>query len=428
MAYAKFADEVLILSSDGQMTQQGPPEAISWSDDLTNSEKAVASSTDDTAKVLTSQRSAVSATSAKEDEDQNLKQDSEFGLFKYYFQAMGFAFVPPFLLLQAAYAFSFKFPDVWLKWWSESEQANPGERTRMYMIGYVCLALSAITSMIGFLWVFLVVAVPRASSKLHQVLVATTMAAPLFFLTTTDSGTLLNRFSQDMSLIDMQLPFAFLMTLDGTVQSIAEGLLIALGSSWTPFLIPPTILVLYFLQRHYLRTSRQLRFLTIESKAPLYNNFTETLHGLVTLRAFRWQSKWLKRNERFLDRSQVAIYATFCLQRWLNLVLDLLVAACAVTVIVVATGLSDASSDGSLGVALVNVLSFSTTLTYFIQAWTELETSIGAVARIESFAEETPNENLLPETDEPPARWPSDGIIKFDDLTASYRSEIHPST
>ena len=45
---------------------------------------------------------------------------------------------------------------------------------------------------------------------LHERLLNTVMAAPLSFFTSTDVGTTLNRFSQDMTVIDTELPDALI--------------------------------------------------------------------------------------------------------------------------------------------------------------------------------------------------------------------------
>jgi ABC-type multidrug transport system fused ATPase/permease subunit len=57
---------------------------------------------------------------------------------------------------------------------------------------------------------------------------------------------------------------------------------------------PVLILAVYFLQKFYLRTSRQIRFLDLECKSPLYTHVAETLEGLSTIRAFGWQEAFMK--------------------------------------------------------------------------------------------------------------------------------------
>lgn len=183
----------------------------------------------------------------------------------------------------------------------------------------------------------------------------------------------------------------------------------------------PLLFVLYFyLQRGYLRTSRQLRFLDLEEKAPVYTQFLETLSGLATLRAFNWCAAAIEKNHELVDRSQRPFYLLIMVQRWLVLVLDLVTTALALIVVGFAVHLRGSVSVGLTGVSLVQLISLSETLNMLIQFWTSIETSIGAVARIKQFAEETGEENLPGEVHEPPASWPDRGEIVIEDLSASY--------
>ena len=54
--------------------------------------------------------------------------------------------------------------------------------------------------------------VPLSGEKFHFILLKTVLSAPMSFFVKTDSGVTLNRFSQDLQLIDMELPTAALNT------------------------------------------------------------------------------------------------------------------------------------------------------------------------------------------------------------------------
>lgn len=200
---------------------------------------------------------------------------------------------------------------------------------------------------------------------------------------------------------------------------IAEAALISSGASLVAVTIPPTVVILYVLQKFYLRTSRQLRFLDLEAKAPLYTQFTETLDGLHTIRAFGWEGAYQERNADLLNTSQKPYYHMYCIQRWLNLILDLLVAGVAVILVAIATQGRWVTSSGAIGVALNNVLGFNMSLSGLINSWTTLETSLGAISRLKNFEQETENENQPGETGEPPEDWPSKGAIVLENVTSS---------
>ena len=184
--------------------------------------------------------------------------------------------------------------------------------------------------------------------------------------------------------------------------------------------IPFLLIGLYLLQHVYLRTSRQLRFLDLEAKSPVYTQFIETLDGVSTIRAYGWEEASREKNIERLDASQKPYYLLYCLQRWLNLVLDLTVAALAIIVIALATSLRSSTSPGLLGISLNNVLNFNQSLSALVIFWTQLETSLGAIARVKSFEEQTEVEAKPEEDTEPPKNWPGDGRVEFRHVSASY--------
>jgi ATP-binding cassette subfamily C (CFTR/MRP) protein 1 len=196
---------------------------------------------------------------------------------------------------------------------------------------------------------------------------------------------------------------------------------IAVAAPFAAISFPVVGVTVYFIQRFYLRTSRQLRFLDLEAKSPLYTQFNEILEGLATIRAFGWQSFVVEKAKALLDRSQRPFYLLFAVQRWLTLVLDFVVAGVATILIVLVVALKGKLSAGYVGVAMLNVVLFSQSIKLLISFWTQLETHIGSVARIKNFTTETVAEDQETEDHIPALNWPSEGKVEFNDITAYHR-------
>jgi ATP-binding cassette subfamily C (CFTR/MRP) protein 1 len=280
-------------------------------------------------------------------------------------------------------------------------------------------------------------AIPKSGAGIHLILLTTVMHAPQSFFDKTDSGITLNRFSQDMTLVDGTLPGAVIISLQGicavTIKTVEQKLivlalfncfssaaLISLGSSYMALTIPVLFICLYLLQNVYLRTSRQMRHLDLEAKSPLYTNFLETLEGLSTIRAFGWEQRLMAVSNQRLDISQRPYYLMYCIQRWLNIVLQLLIGGMAVIVMGLAVSLRNSTSGGNLGIALTSILTFNTNVQFLLTWWTSLETSLGAIARTKNFAEQTPKEDRSCEVLVPASDWPAQGGIEFKNVSASY--------
>ena len=190
--------------------------------------------------------------------------------------------------------------------------------------------------------------------------------------------------------------------------------------------IPPLLIICYFLQKYYLRTSRQVRLLSIEAKAPLYQHLSETLSGVSTIRAFRWQDFFDKKNLSLVDDSQKCAYMLYMIQQWLTLTMDMLASGLVVLLMILIVFTKKSFDPGSSGTAIVTLMSFTQSLARLLKFWSLTESCLGAVSRIKTFTETVPSEasNKMPGSGltSNDGAWPSRGEIMFDQVVATYRS------
>lgn len=224
-----------------------------------------------------------------------------------------------------------------------------------------------------------------------------------------------------MTIVDGSLPLSLLQTILTIMQIFWNVGLLCYGAYYlTPF-IPVLFLAVYFIQKFYLRTSRQVRLLDLEMKSPLFSHFSETIEGLATIRALGWQNSLSSKFLSKLDSSQRPVYLLYCIQRWLAFSLDILVACLGVLLVAFSTQFRNHTSSAAIGIAMLNVLSFSSYLKQLVEFWTQLETSIGAIARLSQLQKDVkPEESPLESLGTVPAGWPKDGSIQFLEVSASY--------
>ncbi|KAI1128414.1 ABC transporter [Nemania abortiva] len=355
-------------------------------------------------------------TKARQKEDLK-RATGDFAVYRYYFQRVGWVNMLIFVSFVVLNVGSYSFGQIWLSRWT----GDGGRHIALYLPVYVSLAVLTSIGQAGYVWAMLVLISPSTARKFHSTLLRVVMRARQSFFTT-EIGAILNRFSQDMTLIENQLAIGVLITVSNLFLSAATAGLVAVGSSYMALSVPVLILTIGALQHVYLRTSRQLRLLDLEARSPLYTHFLETLSGLSTVRALGWQEQFKTRNEILLDLSQRPYYLLYCIQRWLNLVLDLIVGAEAVLVVGLALGLRHTTSPGLLGVSLNNVLSFNVALSSLVSGWTVLETSLGSIARLKQFEADVEPEDKGELMDQPPPHWPDRGAIEFSNVTAHHNS------
>ena len=211
------------------------------------------------------------------------------------------------------------------------------------------------------------------------------------------------------------------------MSTIAEVVLTCVASGYLALSIPPLAALLYFLQRVYLRTSRQLRVLDLEFRAPLFSHFISTTAGIMTVRAFSWTAAVEAESVRLIDASQQPHYLLFCLQRWLTLVLDLVTAGMATLLTGLAVALRSSIDPGYLGVALVSVMNLGQISSALIMHWANFETALQAVGRVQKHMATTPAEwegRTDGGSDENPdaraEQWPAHGEVVLSDVSVSY--------
>ncbi|QGI63185.1 hypothetical protein CEK26_007138 [Fusarium fujikuroi] len=358
-------------------------------------------------------------------EDEPIEVPSDRSVFMYYFKANGIHNMLTQILLIATAGVITSFRYVWVTWWGDGKGRDSRD------IGYWLSIYTVLSAFEGILItlaiaMFLLVCAPVSGKLLHSRLLSAAMGAPLSFLHNSAAGSLINRFSQDLRHVDIILPMAFSIFLFEVAACFGAAGLAMAAVSWFAISIPFVIVVLALIQRFYVRTSKQLRLLEIEHKAPLFSHFLETIDGLATIRAFGWIQPYTDKALSRIDDAQKPAYLLNCIQRWLTLVLDMVVAFLTVILVVFAVTLREKIDPSLLGIALVNMMRLGTNMKGIILNWSLLETSLGAIARIRMFCSSAPNEQKSTEDNDPGELWPRQGSLEVKNLDVQYEQTNEP--
>ncbi|KAL6870410.1 P-loop containing nucleoside triphosphate hydrolase protein [Trichoderma novae-zelandiae] len=409
------ADEILVLEK-GQIAARGSWDELKSSvSELTKFTFAKEKKRPEAASEAV-KRKAQSTADAEED---LYRKTGDFSLYSYYIKSAGAINVVMLLICTASYSFGMFFPQYLLKWWTEGSPDN----SSYYMAGYIALAVLAWVATNGSTWSTNIMIAPRSGALLHRSLLRTIFGAPLLFFSTTDIGVILNRFSQDISYVDRQLPFALITVSSQIFKMLSQLVLILNLQRGLLVCLPICVVAVYVIQRIYLRTSRQLRVLELEYQASLYQWFLETAEGVVTIRSFGWSLAAEEKNIEALNWALRPRYTLMCVQRWLSLVLNLIVNGIAIGLIVLAVRWRGTTTGGDIGAALNLILVANTTLVRLVESWASLEVSLGAIARLRNVERYTPKEDRPEEDLVTYAGWPTRGEARIANLDAGYSPE-----
>ncbi|KAG8170280.1 hypothetical protein KVR01_001025 [Diaporthe batatas] len=334
-----------------------------------------------------------------------------------YFSSVGPFALALYAVLVVGFGISMTYPTLWVQNWASDTSSR--HSFGYYMGVYGGIAASCITSNLLMGLVALVLFVHNAGTTLHHGILQAVMGATMRYLMQTSVGTTLTHFSQDLGIIDGMLAGTLINLTATGVIAVGQAVLLAISSPWLAIGYPFTLAVLYATVRIYVPTATRLRVLDLEAKGALVAHLLGTVSTLATMRAFGRFSAEADRNQALLARSQRPSYFLGMAQQWLLLVNNLMVAGLATALVTLST-LLRTTSAGAVGVGLVSLISLGRILADMVRAYTMVEIALGAVARLASFVQETPQEREFPGPAGLSEAWPERGLLRIDNATASY--------
>lgn len=264
----------------------------------------------------------------------------------------------------------------------------------------------------------------HASWKIHESLLKAVLHAKFKFFDSTPLGQLMNRFSKDVEAIDQEVaPVAI-----GMLHSLASVIMIiALISVITPgFLFAAVIITLLFsaIGAIYINASRDLKRLESVQRSPLYQQFGETLTGIVSIRAYGDAQRFMVDNHRRIDsynRPHIYLWAS---NRWLSFRVDMvgaLVAFLSAAFVLVNVGRVDA---GAAGLSMTYAVTFTENVLWLVRLYAESQQSMNSVERVREYLEVEQEAAKVIEDRRPPSGWPAKGAVEFVDYSTRYRPDL----
>ncbi|KAK6353572.1 hypothetical protein TWF696_005534 [Orbilia brochopaga] len=349
--------------------------------------------------------------------DNKSQGGGEIDAFKYYFKSIGWRHSLTFAGLAATQAVLWNILTIWLEHWSSDTDPS---KTTYYLAVYTGLVLAFIVAYVVWLWHACGWLMSVSSLNLHAWQLKKMIKGKISYFNTTDVGVITNRFSQDLVHVDMDLPAALINFMESALIVLGVLGVSLVATPWIAIMLPFLGLCFFYVVRFYLRTSRQLRLIEMEAKAPLYTHFQETLTGISTIRAFSWEREFEEENEKLLLTSQRPSYYLSTAQRWFAMLLDMIVAVFAFAIVLLVVQLRHSINPGFIGLALLNTVSLSGSLKILIVFYTNFEVSLGAISRIRQFNNTVPQEDDGMMHSFPITEWPSRGNVAYQNYAASH--------
>jgi ABC-type multidrug transport system fused ATPase/permease subunit len=215
-----------------------------------------------------------------------------------------------------------------------------------------------------------------ASQKLHTKLLNAVLYSPLRFFEVTPVGRILNRFSKDIESIDSYVMEACQHFVGQIIQGIT--IISIIGSVAPSFLfVIPFLSVIYgYIAHIYLTSSRELKRFESTTRSPLYAQFSETLSGVSTIRAYGAETRFSKLNLSKIDENHKPFFYMWTANRWLCVRTDLIS-----SFVVFCAGVAVVFGNVPAGWAALTItysLDFTNALLWAVRMHAEMEMSMNS--------------------------------------------------
>ncbi|CAB3365428.1 Hypothetical predicted protein [Cloeon dipterum] len=243
----------------------------------------------------------------------------------------------------------------------------------------------------------------QTSKNVHDSMLSSTINAEYDFFLKTPSGTIMNRFSSDLLAVDVPLPRIMLDTIQ-YLTLITGSLFIIFAIS--PLLVLPVAVFLFVIlnaKEYYLKTSRVLKRVDAALRSPIYTHLSDTIDGIVPIRAFGNERRMERELFRLLDRN---FSASFLLFGTIYLVIY-----------------SQLYSSEIAGLALTQAISITALLQWSVRQSAETENLMTNFERAKEYTK------LKQESIETPQlavskKWPVCGRIRFDSVSVKPEGKL----
>ncbi|KAL7753938.1 hypothetical protein RI367_000870 [Sorochytrium milnesiophthora] len=353
-------------------------------------------------------------------DDDNITGTISWDVYKSYTLAMGKGNMLVCALLMLGYAGALAGAQLWL-----AHVATATDRHEPVPLGVAVGVYFAFTAGmilfrgVGNYWILVQLCL-RACKVLHSRLLKRIFRARSAWLDETPAGRIINRFSGDVNSLDDSLCWTMLNVITLSVNVVASVIVIAAPLPWMIIPLAVALCALLYIQRFYLASSRELKRLDSGSKAPVFQLFAESIGGLATVRAYKYEAQITGQIESTIDSHMRAQYANYASSRWLGVIVNVVGTLVSFGVAIIPVAMRHTATGAQVGLGFVGAQSLVNFMMWVIQYLCEAESSITSVERIVEYSK-APIEAAEHDAAIEPS-WPSAGSIRFLDYSCGYQS------
>lgn len=300
----------------------------------------------------------------------------------------------------------------------------------VYRFGvYSLLSLLAVACFVARMLIFIRASL-SVSTVVHAQALWCVLRSPQSWLDSTPTGQIVNRFSQDMQKLDMELITSVSGFVGSGVNLVISVITIFVFAPVVIIVLAPLWIVYNRVQRRFRGTAREMQRLLSSSRSPIFQGLDEVIAGVSTIRAFNRKQFFAEANAARCALNIKLNFNIVVLNRWLTFRLKALgiVPVLFVTVGMVLESrtsfMKDSLSGATAGVVLRYSLQLIDQLQSLLMMLTNTELNLVALERVRGYTALAMEPPLEAEADSKFGTWPLEGRIEFQNVTMRYRPDL----
>ncbi|EAR84933.2 ABC transporter C family protein (macronuclear) [Tetrahymena thermophila SB210] len=308
------------------------------------------------------------------------------------------------------------------------DSTSDDEKSKLF--GFLILFSCSYMITNGFKQVLFSYGIIKESKYLHNQMLYSMLRAPLLFFDKVSSGILINKFSNDVSLLDNFLHFTSNDSLD--ILCNFFNLLITC-CVFNYYILIPSAIVIFLLYKFLLFNKDiilKMKQLDLANKSPVFAYFSSTLHGIIPIKVYGQNQNFLNNMTDLCNNNLRANLAYWLCSRFFGGFIQNIAIIC--TAIGVFIIISLPSSDPTLSAqSLTYFMLMADSVQWCLRQMLATDSAMSSVERIQNLIDqpsEAPlvTDHLKQQTNQLEVKWPQNGQIEFKNVKMRYRQELNP--
>lgn len=218
----------------------------------------------------------------------------------------------------------------------------------------------------------------RAAKNVFYTMLSSVLRAPMSYFETIPMGRILNRFTYDTDVIDVNLTQVMSTFIISCSWYIAGCIIQIAILPWSVLVLFPVSLMYWGLMLLYRMSGPDLQRIDALSRSPLQSMVSECLEGSTSIRIFHQDANFVRRFGDFANINSSALLNFVSAQRWLGVRMEFMGSAVVLvsTTLVVCMNETLGLEAGLAGMLILWSSNFTITLNFMVDTFSETGTSL----------------------------------------------------